>query len=91
MTSISPGQTDQELYRRIQSGEVIFCSTISDSAKSLIADMLKVDADARISAKDVLSHDWLTGGTRPANRVSHLSEMNLEIDFRDIHDVKRKA
>lgn len=45
--------------------------------------MLKVDAETRISAKDILSHEWITGGIQKINRINHLSEMNLEIDFRD--------
>ena len=51
---------------------------ISDSAKNLVNEMLRVDADSRISAYEILSHEWITGGATK-NRI----EMNLEIDFQD--------
>ncbi len=46
--------------------------------------MLKVNADERINACDILVHEWVTGGVNKPNRAINLNEMSLEIDFRDL-------
>lgn len=55
-------------------------TNISDSAKSLVAGMLKKDPKDRLNVHDVLSHDWL-GGSAPdkslgedyVKRIKHLA------------------
>uniref|UniRef100_A0A669D6P1 non-specific serine/threonine protein kinase n=1 Tax=Oreochromis niloticus TaxID=8128 RepID=A0A669D6P1_ORENI len=56
--------TQEDLFDQILRGRLDFPSpywdNITDSAKELIGKMLQVNAEARYTAQDVLSHPWVT-------------------------------
>ena len=58
-----PGQTDEEILRRVKTGKFHFAHecwrTISEPAKVLIRKMLHMDPKARPSAVECLQDDWL--------------------------------
>uniref|UniRef100_A0A8C9Y015 Serine/threonine-protein kinase DCLK2 n=1 Tax=Sander lucioperca TaxID=283035 RepID=A0A8C9Y015_SANLU len=57
----------QDLFEQILMGQLDFPSpywdNITDSAKELIGKMLQVNAEARYTAQDILSHPWVTDDT----------------------------
>ncbi|XP_072240990.1 serine/threonine-protein kinase DCLK2 isoform X2 [Leuresthes tenuis] len=60
----SENNQQEELFDQILLGQLDFPSpywdNITDSAKELIGKMLQVNAEARFTAQDVLSHPWVT-------------------------------
>jgi len=58
-------QNTNMLYKQIKKGEYDFpdpyWTDISESAKSLVRGLLTVDPKKRMSAKDVLAHQWIAG------------------------------
>ena len=56
------GEDDNEILMKVKKGKFDFSSpkwrTISESAKSLIKQMLSFNPETRIKAKDALSHEW---------------------------------
>ncbi|XP_033986105.1 serine/threonine-protein kinase DCLK2 isoform X1 [Trematomus bernacchii] len=60
----SENNMQEDLFDQILLGRLEFPSpywdNITDSAKELIGKMLQVNAEARYSAQDILSHPWLT-------------------------------
>uniref|UniRef100_A0A3B4B4Q9 Serine/threonine-protein kinase DCLK2 n=1 Tax=Periophthalmus magnuspinnatus TaxID=409849 RepID=A0A3B4B4Q9_9GOBI len=60
----SESNQQEELFEQILQGRLSFPSpywdNITDSAKELIGHMLRVKAEARYTALDVLSHPWVT-------------------------------
>jgi serine/threonine protein kinase len=59
------GKSDKEIQRAIVAGSSLnldskFFGSISESAKDLITQLLTYKPTNRISAKDALSHDWIT-------------------------------
>ncbi|KAM4585494.1 serine/threonine-protein kinase DCLK2 isoform 3-T3 [Odontesthes bonariensis] len=60
----SENNQQEELFDQILLGQLDFPSpywdNITDSAKELIGKMLQVNAEARYTAQDVLSHPWVT-------------------------------
>uniref|UniRef100_A0A6I8RL00 non-specific serine/threonine protein kinase n=1 Tax=Xenopus tropicalis TaxID=8364 RepID=A0A6I8RL00_XENTR len=59
-----PGDTPEEILARIGSGKFTLrggnWNTVSDSAKDLVSRMLHVDPHRRLTAKQVLQHEWIT-------------------------------
>lgn len=59
--------TEDELYEKIKAGNIKFSGeqwqSISESAKTLIKCMIKVDPAARITAKEIRDHHWVRGET----------------------------
>lgn len=53
------GESDQELYTRIQSGEYTLFHEISKEAAALLQGLLTVDPELRPSAEEVLEFAWL--------------------------------
>ncbi|CAD8138169.1 unnamed protein product [Paramecium octaurelia] len=74
------GQSQQELYQRIQAGVYSFdepeWKEISEDAKDLIKKMLVTDPDKRISAQDALQHEWIKI-TQKEKKLNHKSLENL--------------
>ncbi|XP_033941976.1 serine/threonine-protein kinase DCLK2 isoform X1 [Pseudochaenichthys georgianus] len=60
----SENNMQEDLFDQILLGRLEFpgpyWDNITDSAKELIGKMLQVNAEARYSAQDILSHPWLT-------------------------------
>ncbi|XP_054912585.1 serine/threonine-protein kinase DCLK2-like isoform X2 [Poeciliopsis prolifica] len=60
----SENNRQEELFEQILLGKLDFPSpywdNVSNSAKDLISRMLQVNVEARSTAKDVLSHPWVT-------------------------------
>lgn len=56
------GKNEGEIMKRVITGEFRFepkdWAGVSDEAKDLIADMLEMDIDVRVSARDALKHPW---------------------------------
>lgn len=56
---------DKNLFIKILSGDYEFDSPywddISDSAKSLVASLMEVDQDQRLTAQEAISHEWISG------------------------------
>ncbi|CAK66434.1 unnamed protein product (macronuclear) [Paramecium tetraurelia] len=52
------GDTDQELYTRIQSGEFIIIHDISKEAIALLYGMLTIDPDERPTVVELLNYPW---------------------------------
>ncbi|XP_034937556.1 probable serine/threonine-protein kinase MARK-A [Chelonus insularis] len=65
LTGFSPfgGETDQETFQNISTGEVDFpeelFEDISSQAKDFVTKLLVLDPSARMSAKQCLRHEWL--------------------------------
>lgn len=56
---------DKNLFIKILSGDYEFDSPywddISDSAKSLVASLMEVDQDQRLTAQEAIRHEWISG------------------------------
>ena len=64
------GQNDKELYKKICRGEFKIGEHVSNEASDLLSRLLEVDANIRISAREVCSHYWIQGvklTNRPAS------------------------
>ncbi|CAD8150298.1 unnamed protein product [Paramecium pentaurelia] len=74
------GQSQQELYERIQAGVYTFNDSewkeVSEDAKDLIKKMLVIDPEKRISAHDALQHEWIKI-TQKQKKINHKSLENL--------------
>lgn len=66
LTGVFPfkGQTDKELYRKIVTCDHPKIEGVSKQGMALIARMLTVEADARVTAAEVLQDEWITGAPR---------------------------
>uniref|UniRef100_A0A8C6KKL4 Serine/threonine-protein kinase DCLK2 n=1 Tax=Nothobranchius furzeri TaxID=105023 RepID=A0A8C6KKL4_NOTFU len=75
----SENNIQEDLFDQILLGQLDFPSpywdSITDSAKELILKMLLVNAEARYSAQDVLSHPWVTADAVMENN------MKMEVSF----------
>jgi serine/threonine protein kinase len=54
------GSTDKELYRRIQRGTYHIPEHLKPGARTLLSKMINIDANKRISAREILKDSWLT-------------------------------
>lgn len=63
-----------QLYKQIKKGEYDFpapyWTDISDSAKDLVKKLLTVDPKQRYTAKQVLSHPWISGSAASTKQFS---------------------
>ncbi|KAM9792466.1 serine/threonine-protein kinase DCLK2 [Neosynchiropus ocellatus] len=69
----SESNQQEELFKQILLGQVDYPSpywdNISDASKELIGKMLRVDAEARLTAQDVLRHPWVEDDTEAESGV----------------------
>ncbi|XP_076004040.1 serine/threonine-protein kinase DCLK2 isoform X2 [Genypterus blacodes] len=69
----SDSELQEDLFSQILLGQLDFPSpywdNITDSVKELIGKMLQVNAEARYTAQDVLSHPWVTEDTAMENNM----------------------
>ncbi|KAG7244685.1 hypothetical protein INR49_029704 [Caranx melampygus] len=56
---------DKNLFLKILSGDYEFDSPywddISDSAKNLVASLMEVDQDQRLTSQEAIAHEWISG------------------------------
>ncbi|XP_073072238.1 serine/threonine-protein kinase 33 isoform X9 [Manis javanica] len=74
--------SEEKLFGLIRKGELHFngpvWDSINDSAKSVLKQLLKVDPAHRITAKELLDNQWLTGNTLSLARPTNVLEMMKE-------------
>ena len=59
------GQTDAELYRRIQRGNYkMIRDDLSDDCLNLLKGILNVNPDTRLTAQDILQDNWFQSDSR---------------------------
>ncbi|XP_048768577.1 serine/threonine-protein kinase 33-like [Ostrea edulis] len=82
MLSGSPpfkSKDEDSLYDLIKKGELDYSdeiwTTISDSAKSLLEKMMRVDPAHRLTATEMLHHPWITGNDQESTNVLELMRM----------------
>ncbi|XP_077914560.1 serine/threonine-protein kinase 33 isoform X4 [Halichoerus grypus] len=90
--------SEEKLFELIRKGELHFedpvWESISDCAKSVLKQLMKVDPAHRITAKELLDNQWITGNTlssaRPANVLEMMKEWknNPESDEENTTDQK---
>ncbi|MEQ2241838.1 Serine/threonine-protein kinase dclk2 [Ilyodon furcidens] len=81
----SENNQQEDLFDQILLGMLDFPSpywdNITDSAKDLIRKMLLVNAEARFTAKDVLSHPWVTDDAVMENNMKTEVSGKLKTHF----------
>ncbi|XP_060223059.1 serine/threonine-protein kinase 33 isoform X2 [Meriones unguiculatus] len=74
--------SEEKLFELIRKGELRFedpiWDSISDSAKNVLKQLLKVDPAHRITAKELLDSQWLTGNALSSSRTTNVLEMMKE-------------
>ncbi|KAM4845811.1 serine/threonine-protein kinase 33 isoform 2-T11 [Thomomys bottae] len=74
--------SEEKLFELIRKGELHFkdpvWDSISDCAKSALRQLLKVDPAHRITAKELLDNQWLTGNKVSSVRPTNVLEMMKE-------------
>lgn len=74
--------SEENLFELIKKGELHFdnpiWNSVSDCAKSVLKQLLKVDPAHRITAKELLDNQWLTGNTHSSMRPTNVLEMMKE-------------
>uniref|UniRef100_A0AC11CSF8 Serine/threonine kinase 33 n=1 Tax=Ovis aries TaxID=9940 RepID=A0AC11CSF8_SHEEP len=74
--------SEEKLFELIKKGELHFknsvWNSISDCAKSVLKQLMKVDPAHRITAKELLDNQWLTGNTLSSARPTNVLEMMKE-------------
>jgi len=62
-------ETISELRERVSVGDIDIPNYVSQDANELIRRLMHVDAAARLSAGDALTHKWMDGGSLPSTPV----------------------
>ncbi|XP_069891351.1 serine/threonine-protein kinase 33 isoform X4 [Dipodomys merriami] len=74
--------SEEKLFELIRKGELHFedpvWDSISDCAKSVLRQLLKIDPAHRITAKELLDSQWLTGNKVSSVRPTNVLEMMKE-------------
>ncbi|XP_053418016.1 serine/threonine-protein kinase 33 isoform X2 [Nycticebus coucang] len=74
--------SEEKLFELIRKGELHFenpvWDSISDCAKSVLKQLMKVDPAHRLTAKELLDNQWLTGNTLSSVRPTNVLEMMKE-------------
>ncbi|XP_019484805.1 PREDICTED: serine/threonine-protein kinase 33 isoform X2 [Hipposideros armiger] len=74
--------SEEKLFELIRKGELHFddpvWDSISDCAKSVLKQLMKVDPAHRITAKELLDNQWLTGNALSSLRPTNVLEMMKE-------------
>uniref|UniRef100_A0A8C6EH38 Serine/threonine-protein kinase 33 n=1 Tax=Microcebus murinus TaxID=30608 RepID=A0A8C6EH38_MICMU len=93
--------SEDKLFELIKKGELRFedpiWDSVSDSAKSVLKQLMKVDPAHRITAKELLDNQWLTGNilssVRPTNVLELMKEWknNPESDEEDTTYVNNQS
>ncbi|KAI4893866.1 hypothetical protein NFI96_015019 [Prochilodus magdalenae] len=76
---------DKNLFRKILSGDYEFDSPywddISDSAKSLVASLMEVDQDQRLTAQEAINHEWISGNAASDKNIKDGVCAQIEKNF----------
>ncbi|KAJ3602432.1 hypothetical protein NHX12_030187, partial [Muraenolepis orangiensis] len=76
---------DKNLFRKILAGDYEFDSPywddISDSAKSLVARLMDVDQDQRLTAQEAINHEWISGGAASDKNIKENVCAQIEKNF----------
>uniref|UniRef100_A0A8C5BIU5 CaM kinase-like vesicle-associated b n=1 Tax=Gadus morhua TaxID=8049 RepID=A0A8C5BIU5_GADMO len=76
---------DKNLFRKILAGDYEFDSPywddISDSAKSLVARLMEVDQDQRLTAQEAINHEWISGGAASDKNIKENVCAQIEKNF----------
>ncbi|XP_045340359.1 serine/threonine-protein kinase 33 isoform X1 [Leopardus geoffroyi] len=71
--------SEEKLFELIRKGELHFedpiWDSISDCAKSVLKQLMKVDPAHRITAKELLDNQWITGNILSSARPTNVLEM----------------
>ncbi|XP_038620203.1 serine/threonine-protein kinase 33 [Tachyglossus aculeatus] len=74
--------SEEKLFEAIKKGELYFhkkiWQSVSDSAKHVLKQLLKVDPAHRITANELLDVNWIRGETFTSERPSNVLEMMKE-------------
>lgn len=54
------GSSDRELFRKIKCGVTVFPTVLSEKGRDLIMQMLSLSPESRLSAEEILLHEWLS-------------------------------
>ncbi|XP_034377474.1 serine/threonine-protein kinase 33 [Arvicanthis niloticus] len=87
--------SEEKLFELIKKGELQFedpvWDSVSDSAKNALKQLMKVDPAHRITAKELLDNQWLTGNTLSSSRPTNVLEMMKEWKNNPESDEDRKT
>lgn len=76
---------DKNLFRKILAGDYEFDSPywddISDSAKTLVARLMEVDQDQRLTAQEAINHEWISGGAASDKNIKENVCAQIEKNF----------
>ncbi|KAJ8259807.1 hypothetical protein GJAV_G00173680 [Gymnothorax javanicus] len=76
---------DKNLFRKILAGDYEFDSPywddISDSAKELVARLMEVDQDQRLTAQEAINHDWISGNAASDKNIKDGVCAQIEKNF----------
>ncbi|XP_056156659.1 caM kinase-like vesicle-associated protein [Lampris incognitus] len=76
---------DKNLFLKILSGDYEFDSPywddISDSAKNLVASMMEVDQDQRLTAEEAIGHEWISGNAASDKNIKDGVCAQIEKNF----------
>uniref|UniRef100_A0A8C6L5S8 CaM kinase-like vesicle-associated protein n=1 Tax=Nothobranchius furzeri TaxID=105023 RepID=A0A8C6L5S8_NOTFU len=76
---------DKNLFRKILAGDYEFDSPywdeISDSAKNLVARLMEVDQDQRLTAQEAINHEWISGGAASDKNIKENVCAQIEKNF----------
>uniref|UniRef100_A0A3Q0REZ6 CaM kinase-like vesicle-associated protein n=1 Tax=Amphilophus citrinellus TaxID=61819 RepID=A0A3Q0REZ6_AMPCI len=76
---------DKNLFLKILSGDYEFDSPywddISDSAKSLVASLMEVDQDQRLTAQEAIAHEWISGNAASDKNIKDGVCAQIEKNF----------
>lgn len=76
---------DKNLFLKILSGDYEFDSPywddISDSAKNLVASLMEVDQDQRLTAQEAIAHEWISGNAASDKNIKDGVCAQIEKNF----------
>ncbi|KAJ8258608.1 hypothetical protein COCON_G00176200 [Conger conger] len=76
---------DKNLFRKILAGDYEFDSPywddISDSAKGLVARLMEVDQDQRLTCQEAINHDWISGNAASDKNIKDGVCAQIEKNF----------
>uniref|UniRef100_A0A667XFT2 CaM kinase-like vesicle-associated protein n=1 Tax=Myripristis murdjan TaxID=586833 RepID=A0A667XFT2_9TELE len=79
------GDEDKSLFLKILSGDYEFDSPywddISDSAKNLVASLMEVDQDQRLTAQEAIGHEWISGNAASDKNIKDGVCAQIEKNF----------
>lgn len=76
---------DKNLFLKILSGDYEFDSPywddISDSAKTLVASLMEVEQDQRLTAQEAIAHEWISGNAASDKNIKDGVCAQIEKNF----------